>query len=235
MDIPRLANIGNGKRVPSRIRKGVIKWARNYTKYPDLVGGRFYHIFHQVPHELRPYLLFNGSPLTEAFDLHNAFYTLMLFKLKGQVSDAEYQKYRALVKTGRFYEDVQQKTGIVTRQKTKDFLQRYRNITIAQAQAKAHNEPEFGHIDQYFEQEFPEIRRWLNAYPREDGTKKLQADMCWVELFIFNPICRMLYEKYGVTPFSLHDGIYLSEYESNLIADKVDWNQIEDEYIWSKV
>lgn len=232
LDFAALARI---KKVSSRIKDGVIKWSRNYYKPPIFKAGRWYHIFHQTPRELRGYLLYRGTPLVEAFDMHNAFYSLMLFVLKGHIPNVEYQKYRALVKTGRFYEDVQQKTGIGSRDLAKELLQKYRNCTIRQVQAKAHTEPDIGKIDTYFAAEFPNIRNFLDTYPRANGSKKLQADMCQVECNVFQPICEMLLNCYHLTPFSLHDGIYLSEADNQRANDLLDWSRVEDLYVWSKV
>lgn len=232
LDFQSLRRLRN---VSGRIRNGIIKWTRNFYKAPVYNGGRMYHIFHQTPHELRGYLLYKGSPLVEAFDLHNAYYTLLLFKLNGVISPSEYAKYRTLVNTGKFYEDVQHKAGLPTRDAAKLLLQRYRNCTIKQVASKTRKEPELGRIDEYFKTEFPEIREFLDSYPRKDGKKLLQADMCLVEWNVFQPICQMLHDTYGVTPFSLHDGIYLNETDINLLTNRVSWKAIENQFIWSKV
>ena len=61
--------------------------------------------------------------------------------------------------------------------------------------------------------------------------KKLQTDMCHVETSLISKVCFDL-KAYGVTPFSLHDGIYLSEAEMEKIRLAFYFNKIEDVQKW---
>ena len=63
-----------------------------------------------------------------------------------------------------------------------------------------------------------------------DIVKRLQSDMCLIESYIISRICVKLLE-WGVTPFSLHDGIYLSEEHIRNLRDNFEFkgdNQITE-------
>lgn len=197
-------------------------------------SSRLWHAFHVLPKGYRRILQFHGSNIVEAMDIHNCFYVLMLLpmRLSGDIRAEDLQKYETLVLSGKFYESVERCVhiggngapeiaedfeyeflsfrGLRKRDLVKKWLQSYRNfLSAGQAKYNHHN------IDWFFRTEFPTIREWLFSYPttrNRDGkkVKRLQSDMCRIETRIMSEVCFRLV-RYGATPFTLHDAIYLSK------------------------
>ena len=122
---------------------------------------------------------------------------------------------------------------IKTRDKVKTDLQAYRN-TLTDSKAK-HNYPQ---IDDYMITQFPYIRRFLfdyKTYEKEMANngkrirkevKCLQRDVCHMETCLISRVCFEL-QSLGVTPFSLHDGIFVSEADMEKLRDVWGENDIE--------
>ena len=87
-----------------------------------------------------------------------------------------------------------------------------------------------------FIKHFPTIRNYLLHYEtitNMDGkrVKRLQSDMCHLETYLISKICFEL-TSFGVTPFSLHDGIYMSEAEMNQLSNRLKLDSIKDTQRW---
>ena len=235
----------NGNTDPLRI------WERKHTDKAKLTTcHRLWHPFHSLRREYRKCVHYNGSPLIEAMDVHNCFYTLFAKRLECEVGfnhksmygipQEEYDRYAKIVRDGTFYEDVLNRAYDVggqtidecycmmddvtdaphlgkTRDEVKVELQAYRNILKMQ-QARAC----YTNIDDYMIKNFPYIRYFLfdyrtyrkevfqNGKLKTKEVKCLQRDICHVETYLISKVCFKL-NSLGVTPFSLHDGIFLSE------------------------
>jgi len=198
---------------------------------------RLFHPFHNLPKQYRKKLAYKGSLLVEVMDVHNCFYVLMLkaMQLSDQIDKFELNRYEDLVRSGHLYEEVENYVvfdkrafpkdefninwseeeylwfrGVSKRNLIKEWMQSYRNFcSIGQAR---HNH---SNIDDFYKYNFPTIREWLFSYPmvkNRDGktVKRLQHDMCVIETYLISNVCHKLV-THNVVPFSLHDGIYLSE------------------------
>lgn len=222
----------------------LLVWAL-YCNVPAKVtdNSRLWHPFHSLAREYRKHVTYNGSRLMEAADVHNCFYVLMLkaFEQDESIDEDELQRYSVLVRGGRFYElfvdefvkDLPPNSYSYEemRRQVKEWLQSYRNI-INEGQLRY----EHPRLDDIFKAKFPTIRNALLHYQttiNKDGkhVKKLQTDMCHVETSLISKVCFDL-KAYGVTPFSLHDGIYLSEAEMEKIRLAFYFNKIEDVQKW---
>ena len=216
---------------------------------------RLSHAFHTLPRKYRKYLALNGSPLHEVMDVSNCYYTLMYkaMLLADNINKDELSKYEDLVRRGKFYEDVARYVrlnsmpicdiddyninwseeeylvfrGLNKRDLVKQWLQSYRNfIAGGQAGHNHHN------IDRYYRKEFPTIRKWLFSYARGKNlegktVKQLQNDMCKIETYIISRVALKV-ASLGVTPFTLHDGIYLSEDHINILQTKLNLTSSEE-------
>ena len=213
-------------------------WHRHHKEKAIVTDStRLFHSFHNIPRDYRKRLAYKGSMLVEVMDVHNCFYVLMLkvMELSDLIDKSELRKYEDIVRSGKFYEEVEKYVhfdipvfpddefginwseeyylwfrGINKRDLVKKWIQSYRNFcNVGQA---FHNHK---NIDNFFRKEFPSIRKWLFSYPlirncKGKTVKRLQSDMCHIESYVISRVCIKLME-WGVTPFSLHDGIYLSE------------------------
>ena len=209
---------------------------------------RLYHAFHTLPRVYRKHLMYEGSPLEEVMDVHNCFYALMYkaMELSDGIAPCELREYGDLVRSGKFYEEVSHYVmlngsancehdetninyleeeylwfrGLNKRDLVKRWLQSYRNfLTAGQASHNHHN------IDIFYDREFPTIRRWLFTYPTVKDSegktvKLLQRDMCRIESYIISQVALELVAL-GVTPFTLHDGIYLSQKHIVMMQEKL--------------
>ena len=222
----------------------LLVWAL-YRNVPAKVteNSRLWHPFHSLAREYRKHVTYNGSRLMEAADVHNCFYVLMLkaFEQDESIDKDELQRYSVLVRGGRFYElfvdefvkDLPPNSYSYKkmRRQVKEWLQSYRNI-INEGQLRY----EHPRLDDIFKAKFPTIRNALLHYQttiNKDGkrVKKLQTDMCHVETNLISKVCFDL-KVYGVTPFSLHDGIYLSEDEMEKMRVILGVKEIEDVQRW---
>ena len=216
------------KGLTSRDVLRIQKWETLFTwvvhhkqKAKVTANSRLWHPFHSLAREYRHFAAYNGSPLIEAMDVHNCFYVLMLkgLELSDGINKEELKRYRELVKSGKFYEMFipyvsihpdEIKKGMSVRDVVKEKLQSYRNIFAENKLIFAH-----GEIDFAFKTNFPTIRDYLLNYPTTTNAegkkvKRLQSDMCKVETYLISQVCFKLVRD-GLTPFSLHDGIYVSE------------------------
>ena len=230
-------NIVNDASVTIKDRKEILQCAKNWYKKPTIGNdNRIYHAFHRFPRELREKCLsYNGSPLIEVSDIHNAYYVFMC-KLLEQDKKLfrnldfdvfELPEFEKLVMSGKFYESVLDGIphSILTgkpeldelnrkadREKVKQALQSYRN------EKPGRMEYRFEEIDRWFERTFPTVRQFLRDYPKqENGKKFLQRDIARIETDIMSNISKDLHDNYGVTPFPLHDAIFLSEHDNGII------------------
>ena len=205
-------------------------------------SSRLWHPFHSLAREYRKHLMFNGSHLMEAMDVHNCFYVLMLkaFEQNDSIDCNEMVEFSNLVRSGRFYEffveELMKKyltihTKEELRMAVKHDLQSYRNITNAGQLRYLHKE-----LDNIFIEKFPTIREALLHYPtviNKEGkrVKRLQTDMCHLETFLISKVCFTL-KANGVTPFSLHDGVYVSEEDMEVLRNKLGLDTIQNVQAW---
>ena len=98
-------------------------------------------------------------------------------------------------------------------------MQKFRNtLDINQAYRK------FPMLSLYFMKVFPSITKWLFDYPthydveKKRQVKNLQDDMSRIETLLISKVCFKLVDM-GLTPFTLHDAIYLSRDELSKLED----------------
>lgn len=218
-----------------------LQWHKEKPK--ETISSRIWHPFHTLPREYRKYITYQGSPIVEAMDVHNCFYVLMTkaMRLSSLIGPNELAEYERLVRSGKFYEAVEQyvlfrdgmpidETGINyyeeeylwfrgydKRALVKLWLQSYRNFIL-----EGHAQHQHRNIDKFYREQFPTIRDWLFSYDtglNSEGkrVKLLQSDMCRIESRVIGDVCRRLIAL-GTTPFSLHDAIYLNKADMDKLS-----------------
>lgn len=176
---------------------------------------RLYTGFHFLPRVLRKNLYFEGSPITELFDLHCSFYTLSVGLIKEKYPDANMEALTAFYwdcVTGELYNKCADYIGS-DRDEAKEKLQGWRNLYN---KGTAHN-PMFGYtkVSEFMETNYPEISdiyyKWPTREVKEGAiVKNLQQDLSDYETRIISKLSFELMSEYKCTCFTLHDGIYVS-------------------------
>ena len=202
-----------------------LRWEKLRSKSASFQSGRIYHAFHNTNREFRKKLKYKNSPLIEALDIHCAFFVFLclIFQTVPFIDREELKKYEALVRSGCLYEDFMDYLQLKDRNTAKKMLNTYKVLPSS----KMKNHP----ANKYFKDRFPSIQQYLLHYPKyinKDGkeVKSLQKDACFVETVLLSKVCFQL-AKLGVTPFTLHDAIYINEKDKKKLIDKgIDINSI---------
>ena len=208
---------------------------------------RLWHPFHCLPKSYREHVTYNGSPLVEAMDVKNCYYVLMVkaLQLADKIDPDELRRFEALVRDGDIYmeigndiqfiheikedyndDDYLSFIGTTRRDRVKVEMQSFRNY-------KTYGQAESQHpmLAKKFKELFPSICHWLFTYPiyrnrKGKNAKRLQADMSRIETMLISKVCFRLKDM-GLTPFTLHDAIYLSREELDIVGkgfvDKLFW------------
>lgn len=210
-----------------------IRCYRKWSKPVINKSNRLYHAFHCFPRELRSkYLSYNGSKLVEYDDIHNAYYVFMCKLLednpKQQLGDfQEIAEFENLALSGKLYETIRDATipvnNLNIQDRFSDTKKQYRDQIKQDLQSYRNEKPgrmksRFPEIDYWFTQNYPAVRKFLADYPKQDNGKKfLQRDIAKVETTVMTQICKEIHDKYNVTPFPLHDGIYVNEIDRDIL------------------
>ena len=181
---------------------------------PSYTSGRVYHAFHRSKRIFRKGFTFEGSHITELFDLHCSFFTLTAMLKRDKMPEDEYKRLFDDCISGQLY-DKAATYCLVSRDIVKEDLQAWRNCTINQAHSK------YRILSEFMEKNYPTFSKILYEWPtikKERGTrtvsvKTLQHEVGEYETRVFSKIAFALKDKYNVTCFTLHDAIYVSEKE----------------------
>lgn len=224
------------------------KWVKYYKDDARITTvSRLWHPFHCLPKSYREHVTYNGSPLVEAMDVKNCYYVLMVkaLQLADKIDPDELRRFEALVRDGDIYmeigndiqfiheikedyndDDYLSFIGTTRRDRVKVEMQSFRNY-------KTYGQAESQHpmLAKKFKELFPSICHWLFTYPiyrnrKGKNAKRLQADMSRIETMLISKVCFRLKDM-GLTPFTLHDAIYLSQEELGTVGkgfvDKLFW------------
>lgn len=217
----------------------LLVWQRYHNQEADITDcSRLWHPFHNLPRPFRSHITFNGSYLVEAMDVKSCFYVLMskAMEIADCIDKKELQQFCTLVREGDIYTEMGNHVMCVSpfpdgldndaedcylsfigmegrkRDVIKQNMQSFRNIKSFK---QAHHQ--YPMLANHFRKLFPTITDWLFNYPthvnaKGEEVKKLQHDMSRIETMLISRVCLRLVDM-GVTPFTLHDAIYLSKDE----------------------
>ena len=197
-------------------------------------SGRAYPAFARSKREYRHGFEFEGSALTELFDIHCSFYTLLTHLLGDNVPVEEKNKYFERCISGKLYDDCMNfinkgKRGKkITRDEVKDDMQAWRNDIDGTKSNKK--------VQEFMEKNYPNIKtvidNWPVYYNKLGKHKTLQRDCGVFETKLMSKLAYELEDKYNVSCFLLHDAIYVSEKEK---AEKLP-KDIEDKiFNWLRI
>ena len=211
--------------------------------------GRIYHNFHNIEHEHRNNILFDGEHIVESFDVHNCNFCLLWSVLDDTVPEEEKKRFYNLVISGKFYEEIMNYANLHQggvgrywdREWTKEQCVAYLNTTqrTIAAGRRAIDKKKLTYttkdgkyefqvdgyyrawVDKYFEENYPEVRNFINKVKNKDERKgALHYLLAPIETKIITfGIIKDLYEKYGIEALSLHDGIYVKESDAKYMKD----------------
>lgn len=196
---------------------------QNSVCYLHPTEHRFYHYFHELPKELRPYLCLDNEKLVENFDVHNCHYTMLAAILDSSIPEKEYKDYYFKTSTGIFYEDIARFAGWNSREDAKNACVKYLNLENKKISRSRKCLDKGGcptyiyeaYVDKYFETFFPNVRNFI--YSNKD-TIRQSINEAETKLIV-NCVIRELYEKYGIEALSLHDGIFMKESDAKWLKD----------------
>ena len=196
---------------------------QNSVCYLHPTEHRFYHYFHELPKELRPYLCLDNEKLVENFDVHNCHYTMLAAILDSSIPEKEYKDYYFKTSTGIFYEDIARFAGWNSREDAKNACVKYLNLDNKKISRSRKCLDKGGYptyiyeayVDKYFETFFPNVRNFI--YSNKD-TIRQSINEAETKLIV-NCVIRDLYEKYGIEALSLHDGIFMKESDAKWLKD----------------
>ena len=199
------------------------------SKAPTYSTGRIYHAFHRSKRIFRHGFMYRGSHIEELYDLHSSFFTLTVALKKDLLPESEYDTLIHECFEGRFYANASKalygNDDRVNKELVKEQLQAWRNCTIAQAHSW------YPELSAYMENKYPVFSKMMYEWPTvvKYGTgrvkghhvKTLQQEVGEYETRIFSKIAFTLRDKYSVTPFLLHDAVYMSEADIRKLPEDI--------------
>lgn len=227
--------------------------------------GRFYHRFHQINKEEREQtVIWDDQHVVEVWDAHSAFFIILcyyLLKVKEYNSEEERE---AFTKEARCLADFCMKQDLYghiasyhnrnapsnsvhfTRDKMKELLHSYCSRSrkyLFRKDGGLKNSwfcQQYQFIDEYFKENYPNIRDLLLDYPRREEIvfeevwrggycipiprrkqiSNIHRDIMPCEFVVISEgICRILYEKYGIKSITVHDAIYMKQSDADRKID----------------
>lgn len=195
---------------------------KHFPEAPSYKSGRIYHAFHYVPRCMRDHLECDGSPITELFDLHASFFTLLSSMIRDQLPEKEFNELFDECFSGGFYTNIADYIG-TSKEDAKDVMQGWRNVCSV---AFLHNSPKYAKAAEYMEKKYPVFSKTVyewNFIETKDGVKKtIQQDCGAYETKVFSAFAEYLVSEYGITPYTLHDAIYCTKSDKEKLPDNID-------------
>jgi len=177
-------------------------------------SGRVYNSFTSFPKELRRYALLDGEPTVE-IDIRNS---QPLFLAQFYPGDSvEGQKYRALVKEGRLYEEIQTAAAAAGIELDRDQTKKRLYAQVLFGKNNKHYE-----LLAVFRSVFPELAQFVWDLKRREGFKQLAVELQKREatVMINRVIPRLAILLPGVPVLPVHDSLVVPVEHARL-AEKV--------------
>lgn len=223
---------------------------------------RFYHHFQTMPKEERlSTVLWDGEHVVEVWDAHSAFFIVMGYYLKyckEYESEKERKKFTSeadwmmkLATSNQLYWSImryhnkraQHPVYRVNRDGMKIEMQKYINKSYTRLfnkngeRTKHIDAMKCRYIDEFFQQNFPNIRLWLLNYPRHKEIKDavgrdgkihknqlvsvsdIHGDIIPYEFELISMgLCKDLYDIYKVKSVTVHDAIYMKASDAERVS-----------------
>lgn len=206
---------------------------KHFPEEPRYKSGRIYHAFHNVPRCMRHNLECDGSPITELFDLHASFFTLLSSMVRDQLPEKEFNELFDECFSGKFYTNIADYIGS-DKEDAKDIMQGWRNVCST---AFLHNSPRYSKAAEYMEIRYPRFSRIVYEWNRvdtKDGVKKtIQQDTGMYETRVFSDFAEFLTNEYNITVYTLHDAVYCTENDKSRLPDNI--GEIMENWFYRKL
>lgn len=226
------------------IKNSILLKQMNLDKFDSfdvkLVNERYYGLFQRIPKKLRQYVMFKGSPVNiELFDIKSGFFMLFAKILENYVTPEnkeEIIKFQNLVYYNDIYDVVRKYDGkYFLRTTIKQLMQQYRNTYEYRLSYHKFNNTGIIHVDNFFKENFPEIRKILFNYSKiksettGKNVKALQYDYYKIERKIITDLILKIENESKLEPelFSIHDAIWCTDttYE-HILEHNIDINKM---------
>lgn len=181
------------------------------TSYRTCSTGRIFGIWNYSPRELRGCFLIDGESVVEP-DIKNAqplFLTTLYSEIPvTKASMAECAKYKSLVESGAFYEDIMSKTGLTNRESVKEMMMAFicgggKNKT--------------GPMEEYLAEEFPMLYTQIAMVKKKDSYKAISLKLQKIESGI---IVKQICEEFAC--LSIHDGVLAKKSDADSIKIRLE-------------
>lgn len=203
------------------VDKGLMPFSR-FAEEPKYKSGRIYHAFHCIPRCMRNHLERDGSPITELFDLHASFFTLLSSMIREQLPEKEFNDLFDECFSGNFYKNIAAYIGS-DKETAKDVMQGWRNVCSL---SFLHSSPKYAKASEYMEKKYPVFSKIVyewNFVETKDGVKKtIQQDCGAYETKVFSAFAEYLVSEFGITPYTLHDAVYCTESDKAKLPENID-------------
>ena len=218
-------------------------WNKHTNAYRNM--NRIYSWFHQIHGEEREFFMINGSNLREAFDVPACNFCILAKLLEKTNCDKdELRKFQNTIKNEYIYGNIAKYLNLDINDKAikkaiKQSCQHWLNIRKCKLHTGSWNDEYFNGIDTYFKSELPSIYEELINW-REEKHNGKTSKMLWYDFqeveydIISNKICNYLYKKYGVTPVTVHDAIYITDEDRKKIKENIEdifWQELDLKYL----
>lgn len=187
-------------------------------------SGRIFSIFHLYKKTYRYGFCYKGSHIIEGYDRHCAVINFAALYCKDRLPEDEFKRLYEMSKTGRLYDILAAKT-CNSRDAVKVEVQKWRNDTPKRA--KSHHRD----VAEYMEENFPVFSEIVYNWPvydkvdkktgRVKRTKTIQKEINMFETEIFSQLSYYLIDKYGITPFTLHDSVNWTEEDNKKLPENI--------------
>ena len=206
------------------------KWNRHTPAYKNM--NRIYSWFHSLRSEEREIFTLNGSHLREAFDVPACNFCIIAKLLEEKNVDREELFWiQNIAKHSYIYGQIAAYANIDLNEKNKKLIkssfQHWLNVRKNRAKCAAFKDEYFNYIDDYFKTKYPsvynELVNWEEMKHNNKVSKALWNDFQRVEFDIISKkMCNYLYKRYGVTPVTVHDALYLTDADRKKVPESIE-------------
>lgn len=187
--------------------------------------------------------------MREAFDVPACNFCILAKLLEeSPVDKYELKHFQNLVRYDYIYKRIAEHAGIefneLNKKEIKTSCQHWLNIRKCKLHTGSWNDKYFDYIDKFFKYNYPTIYNALinwreEKYVSSAGTEKTSKMLWWdfqkVEYdIISNKMCDYLYQRFNVTPVTVHDALYLTDADLEKVKQPIEdifWNLIDFQYL----
>lgn len=241
------------------IDENAIEYKESSDEYEELIkkwnshsaihqsGYRYFSWFHSLKGNERSFFTINESYLRECFDIPACNFCILAKMLEDfNIDEKELTNFQRIIKFKYIYKEIADYANIEWNENNKklikDSVQHWLNIRKCKIKNGSYKDYYFTYVDNYIKNNFPNIYDTIINWREEEYTntsgKTKKSKMLWqdyqkVELDIITKLINYLFEKYNVTPVTVHDAVYLTDSDKEKVTEKIEdifWKIIDLKY-----